>query len=286
MPAPTCTRVDDRQARHAWRSGALRRDPPAAVRLLARRDRTTTSTPPRSPRSRRSRPSRASPPTGVAAKPTLQQMGIWTDPTVPAGRDLPDLHDRHASASCGDPARCVETRLRQLGYWLSGPDATFDATAVTALKAFQTRYGLLADGIAGTSHVAGARHLGRAAGATRRSACTTGWDGLPRRRRLPGPLRRDPPASVRLLAAGPRRPLRLPPPSRALRRVPEPPGSAVTGIADYATLLRLGIWTGQPVPGGHVQGALSRFASIERRERSLRRAAPARSSALARRPPT
>lgn len=48
----------------------------------------------------------------------------------------------------GSPATCVETRLRQLNYWLVGPDGNFDSTAVHALKMFQRKYGLPESGIA------------------------------------------------------------------------------------------------------------------------------------------
>ena len=87
---------------------------------------------------------------GVAAKPTLQQLGIWVEPTVYPAATC-HIYIAVRLGTLNDPARCVETRLRQIGYWLSGPDANFDATAVTALKAFQTKVGLLADGIAGTA---------------------------------------------------------------------------------------------------------------------------------------
>ena len=50
--------------------------------------------------------------------------------------------------SIGFPARCVETRLRQYGYWLQGPNDRFDTTAVTTLKVFQNREGLPTTGVA------------------------------------------------------------------------------------------------------------------------------------------
>jgi peptidoglycan hydrolase-like protein with peptidoglycan-binding domain len=83
---------------------------------------------------------------GVAWRSTLQQLGIWVDPP-PAPAPTCRVSLVVKLGGIGDPARCVETRLVQLGYGLSGPDSRFDATAVTALRAFQLLSGLPSDGI-------------------------------------------------------------------------------------------------------------------------------------------
>jgi len=51
--------------------------------------------------------------------------------------------------SSGSAVTCLESRLKELGYSLSGPDTYFGTTTTTAVKAFQSSKGLLVDGIVG-----------------------------------------------------------------------------------------------------------------------------------------
>ena len=84
---------------------------------------------------------------GIGWKSTLQRLGIWTDPQpMPAPTCFVSMPVKFGTR--GDPARCLESRLVQLGYSLTGPDDNFDATAVVALRAFQSRFGLVNDGVA------------------------------------------------------------------------------------------------------------------------------------------
>ena len=84
--------------------------------------------------------------TGIAGPATLAKLGIWSGPsiTVRCTVSRPVIH--HTG---GTVARCVEQRLIQLGYDLRGPDRSFDSSAVAALRAYQGRRGLPADGMAG-----------------------------------------------------------------------------------------------------------------------------------------
>lgn len=51
--------------------------------------------------------------------------------------------------SSGSAVTCLESRLKELGYSLSGPDTYFGTTTTTAVKSFQRSKGLLVDGIVG-----------------------------------------------------------------------------------------------------------------------------------------
>ena len=83
---------------------------------------------------------------GVAATTTLKALGIWVQAPVRP----PAPCTTGWAVYLGDiglPARCLETRLSQYGYWLQGPDDRFDATAVSALRSFQNREGLAVTGV-------------------------------------------------------------------------------------------------------------------------------------------
>lgn len=82
--------------------------------------------------------------TGVADSRTLTALGIWKAP--PATICTVSVAVR-ANSTTG--ARCVETRLRQLGFTGQAPDDSFNPTSVQALRYFQHNAGLPADGIAG-----------------------------------------------------------------------------------------------------------------------------------------
>lgn len=81
------------------------------------------------------------PVTGVADGATLSRMGILAArPAQPAPTCTVSME---VSASTpGRVAKCLETRLVQLGYSLNGPNDAFDGTAVGALRAFQYWEGL------------------------------------------------------------------------------------------------------------------------------------------------
>ena len=75
--------------------------------------------------------------TGVADGTTLARMRIWTTrPATPAPTCYVWFYVRRGTT--GRPAQCVERRLVQLGYSLTGPDYDFDGTAVTPCAATST----------------------------------------------------------------------------------------------------------------------------------------------------
>jgi peptidoglycan hydrolase-like protein with peptidoglycan-binding domain len=83
---------------------------------------------------------------GAAAPWTLRQLGLWSGPTLTRActASRPVLEGTRAG-----PARCLEQRLIQLGYALEAPNGVFDAAATRALRAYQSRIGVTADGRAG-----------------------------------------------------------------------------------------------------------------------------------------
>lgn len=87
------------------------------------------------------------PVTGAAGPSVLKRLRIWR--AVPAPVCSTPWGVRVGDV--GFPARCVETRLRQLGYNNITPDDRFDAASSAALKDFQNRVGIVASGAAGPS---------------------------------------------------------------------------------------------------------------------------------------
>ncbi len=92
--------------------------------------------------------------TGAQATPAPQAT-----PTPLPTFEIPK--DTVRSGSKGNDARLVQERLIELGYMNGAADGVFGAKSVAALKAFQTKNGLTADGVAGSgtfevlfSHVA------------------------------------------------------------------------------------------------------------------------------------
>jgi peptidoglycan hydrolase-like protein with peptidoglycan-binding domain len=82
---------------------------------------------------------------GRAGAYVLATLGIWTPPP-PVSCKIATTITR---GSTGPAALCVERKLVSLGYALAGPDRSFDATSVDALRAYQRSKGLTVDGVAG-----------------------------------------------------------------------------------------------------------------------------------------
>lgn len=84
-------------------------------------------------------------PSGATARP---------DPTPsPTASPVPTYLTPSAqvkSGSTGDNAKLVQQRLKELGYYTGSVDGKFGSGSVSALKAFQLKNGLEADGIAGS----------------------------------------------------------------------------------------------------------------------------------------
>jgi len=102
---------------------------------------------------------------GIAAQSTLQSLAIWRAPA--AFTCFVSYNVRPGSVA---GARCVETRLRQLGFTGQTPDDYFNSTSVQALRSFQHSAGLLANGIA-TSKTSQALGIWRGVSAP---TCTVG----------------------------------------------------------------------------------------------------------------
>lgn len=89
----------------------------------------------------------------AAAPGTLPTMEVTVTAT-PAPTDLPPLTTPAATVrkgSTGNDARLVQQRLIDLGYLSGVADSIFGTASVNALKEFQAKNGLSADGIAGAS---------------------------------------------------------------------------------------------------------------------------------------
>ena len=89
----------------------------------------------------------------AAAPGTLPTMEV-TITATPAPTDLPPLTTPAATVrkgSTGNDARLVQQRLIDLGYLSGVADSIFGTASVNALKEFQAKNGLSADGIAGAS---------------------------------------------------------------------------------------------------------------------------------------
>ena len=181
---------------------------------------------------------------GRANVTTLRALEIWTNPPAVAAPTC-KVYVSVRLGSRGVVARCVETRLRQFGYWLSGPDDNFDATAVNALKIFQDRNGLAADGIAGYATLR-ALNIWTTPPSVPPSTCFTSWNvragdvGYPARC-IETRLRQYGywlVADDRFDATS----------VNALRIFQSRQGLPSTGIADYHTMVRLGVWKAPGFP--------------------------------------
>ena len=86
--------------------------------------------------------------TGVAGPATSARLGIWSGPRI----DVPcTVAGRIVRLNTyGIAARCVEQRLIQLGYDVSGPDRHFDRSGAIAIQTYEHSHGFtIVDRIAG-----------------------------------------------------------------------------------------------------------------------------------------
>jgi peptidoglycan hydrolase-like protein with peptidoglycan-binding domain len=181
---------------------------------------------------------------GVADRATLTHLGIYRPPpATPA----PTCHVWYyvRRGSTGRPAECVERRLVQLGYSLAGPDASFDGSAVNALRKYQFDQGLAITGIADGTTLARMR-IWTSRPTTPTPTChvwfyvrqgTTGRPAECVERRL---------AQLGYSLTGPDFDFDASA-VRALRSYQYFEGLPVTGVADGTTLSRMRIWTAAPV---------------------------------------
>ena len=95
---------------------------------------------------------------GIVGSRTVAALFAGSTPAVPtgpapAGRTVTAVpaasNATYRFGSSGEGVRQLQTRLTQLGYSCGSPDGRYGSLTVGAVKAFQRRSGLLADGIAG-----------------------------------------------------------------------------------------------------------------------------------------
>jgi peptidoglycan hydrolase-like protein with peptidoglycan-binding domain len=178
------------------------------------------------------------PSNGIADQATLEVLEIWTAPRpLPAPTCRVFMTVRLGTR--GDPALCVETRLTQLGYWLAGPNDNFDSTGVNALRAFQTKYGLLNDGIAAKTTLV-AMGIWVEPRPMPAATCWTSWPVVEGGVGYPARCVETRLAQLGYWLIGPNDTFDASG-ANALRAFQRKWGLASTGWADYYTLVKLGI---------------------------------------------
>ena len=93
---------------------------------------------------------------GVVTPLLLVRLRIW------AGPEIWGRCDTASTIGVGVTrlgARCLEMRLAQLGYDVTGPNRYFDAVSARSLRTYQAAHALYVDGIAGSVDLVAARHL-------------------------------------------------------------------------------------------------------------------------------
>ncbi len=174
---------------------------------------------------------------GVAHPSTLSAMGVWSAPPAPTCR----LSFSVRSGSVVG-ARCVETRLVQLGLTGQAPDDSFNSTSVNALRAAQYAYGLAADGIAGPNTLAALGLWnappppGCVVSVAVRSGSTAGVACVETRLRQLGLTGQAPDNVYNSTTA------------TAVRHFQYSVGLPTTGTAGKSTLQALGVWRDPPNP--------------------------------------
>ena len=196
------------------------------------------------------------PVTGIADGTTLARMLIWAArPAAPAPTCHVWFYVRQGTT--GRPAQCVERRLVQLGYSLTGPDYDFDGTAVTALRSYQYFEGLPVTGVADGTTLA-RMGIWTAAPTLPRPTC---YVTMAVQRNTRGQHAKC--VEMRLVQLG----LTLTGPDytfdgsavNALRTYQFHQGLPITGVADRTTLSRLQIWRAPaplPAPACRVHNAI------------------------------
>ena len=83
---------------------------------------------------------------GVAGSATLKKLeSVYKDATT----TMDD--DSLRKGSTGTAVKTLQTNLKKLGFYTAYVDGSFGATTESAVKAFQKKYGLTADGVAGSA---------------------------------------------------------------------------------------------------------------------------------------
>jgi peptidoglycan hydrolase-like protein with peptidoglycan-binding domain len=178
--------------------------------------------------------------TGVAGPATSSKLGIWSGPRIDVPCGVAVVIRRH---SRGLAARCVEQRLIQIGYDVTGPDRSFDKSSAAATHAFQRRHRItIVNGIAGPWTL---RKLGIWSGSSLTVACTTSRPVLEGTRGMPARC-----LEQRLIQLG--YPLEAPDwtfdaaATAVLRRYQSRIGVPADGRAGKFVLGSLGIWKQPP----------------------------------------
>ena len=88
---------------------------------------------------------------GVAGTTTLKKLNSSSAVKATTSTTTTTTTSGLKSGDKGDDVKALQTRLKELGYYTSVIDSEYGAKTVAAVKAFQQKNGLTADGVAGTA---------------------------------------------------------------------------------------------------------------------------------------
>lgn len=98
--------------------------------------------------------------TSPTAAPTTMPPETTTSTTAPPP-EMPMDDGTLRPGEAGDEVLVLQTRLRDLGYWLGEPDSSYGGLTSQAVMAFQKANGLGRDGVAGPATLAALEGAGR-----------------------------------------------------------------------------------------------------------------------------
>lgn len=116
---------------------------------------------------------------GVAGTATLNKLNtLYKASTTTSSSTNKADDDRLEVGDTGSDVRDLQTKLKKLGFYTGSIDGTFGSGTQSAVKAFQRKYGLTADGIAGSSTMSKLNTLYKNATSSTSSSSSTDDDAL------------------------------------------------------------------------------------------------------------
>lgn len=116
---------------------------------------------------------------GVAGTATLNKLNtLYKASTTTSSSTSKADDDRLEVGDTGSDVRDLQTKLKKLGFYTGSIDGTFGSGTQSAVKAFQRKYGLTADGIAGSSTMSKLNTLYKNATSSSSSSSSTDDDAL------------------------------------------------------------------------------------------------------------
>lgn len=116
---------------------------------------------------------------GVAGTATLNKLNtLYKTATTTSSSTSKVDDDRLKIGDTGADVRDLQTKLKKLGFYTGSIDGTFGSGTQSAVLAFQRKYGLTADGIAGTSTISKLNTLYKNATSSSSSSSNTDDDAL------------------------------------------------------------------------------------------------------------